>query len=65
MDMAHDFANYRGNHFLIMVDAQSKWPEVIGPMPTTNAEATTNALRVVFARNGLPSQVVSDNGPPF
>ena len=60
-----DFATYRGDHFLIMVDGHSKWPEVIGPIPTTNVKATTDALRVVFARYGLPSQVVSDNGPPF
>jgi hypothetical protein len=29
-----DFATYEGNHYLIVVDAHSKWPEVIGPMKT-------------------------------
>ena len=48
-----------------MVDAHSKWPEVIDPMKTTTAESTANALRSIFARYGLPTQVVSDNGPPF
>lgn len=48
-----------------MVDAHSKWPEVIGPMKTTTAEATANAMRNIFARYGLPKQIVSDNGPPF
>ena len=33
-------------------------------MKTTTAGATCNALRSVFARYGLPAQIVSD-GPPF
>ena len=48
-----------------MVDAHSKWPEVIGPMKTTTAAAITNAMRSIFARYGLPNQIVSNNGPPF
>ena len=60
-----DFTTYQPNHYLIMVDAHSKWPEVVGPMKTTTAEATTNAMRSIFARYGLPNQIVSDNGPPF
>ena len=48
-----------------MVDSHSKWPEVIGPMKTTTADSTINAIRNIFARYGLPTQVVSDNGPPF
>lgn len=60
-----DFATHQSNHYLIVVDAHSKWPEIIGPMKTTTAESTANALRSIFARYGLPTQVVSDNGPPF
>ena len=51
--------------YLIMVDAHSKWPEVIGPMKTTTADYTNYAMRNIFARYGLPTKVVSDNGPPF
>ena len=58
-----DFATYEGNHYLILVDAHSKWPEVLGPMRTTNAEATISALCTIFACYGLPQQIVSDNGP--
>ena len=47
-----------------MVDAHCKWPEVIGPMKTT-ADPTINAMRNIFARYGLVTQVLSDNGPPF
>ena len=60
-----DFATHQAKHYLIMVDAHSKWPEVIGPMKTTTAHSTISAMRNIFARYGLPTQVVSDNGPPF
>ena len=60
-----DFATYNNQHYLIMVDAYSKWPEVIGPMRSTNADATTTAMRNIFSRYGIPDQVVSDRGPPF
>ncbi|XP_063775454.1 uncharacterized protein K02A2.6-like, partial [Pseudophryne corroboree] len=50
--------------FLIAVDAHSKWPEVI-KMKSTTSEKTIAVLRTIFARNGLPEQVCSDNGPKF
>ena len=59
-----DFAGpFLGKSFLIIVDAHSKWPEVI-PMMTTTAEKTIVELRV-FATHGLPEQLVSDNGSQF
>lgn len=60
-----DFASYGDQHYLVVVDAHSKWPEVIGPIKSTSANATADPLRSLFARHGLPVQVVSDNGPPF
>ena len=60
-----DFAGpFMGQHFLIMVDAHSKWPEVI-PMTVTTAERTVIEMRKTFAVHGLPCQIVSDNGPQF
>ncbi|KAK6022923.1 integrase core domain protein [Ostertagia ostertagi] len=53
-----------GEKWLIIVDAKSKWPEVIR-MGLTTAEKTIEKLRMIFATHGLPEQVVSDNGPPF
>lgn len=50
--------------FLVMVDAHSKWPELI-EMKSTTAEQTIKVMRNVFARNGLPKQIVSDSGPQF
>lgn len=65
-DRVHiDFAGpFLGSMFLIMVDAHSKWPEVI-KMKRTTTENTINVLRTVFSRNGIPSRIVSDNGPQF
>ena len=47
-----------------MVDAHSKWPEVI-MMSTTTSTKTIEAFQVIFLRFGLPEQLVSDNGPQF
>ena len=44
---------------LIVVDAHTKWPEVI-PMKTTTVSRTIVVLRSVFARYGLPHQIVCD-----
>ncbi|CAC5425906.1 unnamed protein product [Mytilus coruscus] len=48
----------------IVIDAHSKWPEVI-PMKSTTSTQTIRVLRTIFARAGLPEQIVSDNGPQF
>ena len=48
--------------FLVVVDAHSEWPEVT-VMKSTSAERTIEELRSIFSRFGLPTQLVSDNGP--
>ena len=48
----------------MIVDAFSKWPEVIEMNCSTTAK-TIEALQHVFAIHGLPEQIVSDNGAPF
>jgi transposase InsO family protein len=50
--------------FLVIVDAHSRWPEVI-PMKTRTSSQTIDVLRSVFPCNGLESQIISDNGPQF
>ena len=60
-----DFAGpFQGRMYLIMVDAHSKWPEMI-EMGSTTAKSTIAVLRQVFASHGLPLQLVTDNGPQF
>ena len=60
-----DFAGpMDGRMFLVVVDAHSKWLDVI-PMKTTNAVTTIQQLRTLFSRFGVPESIVSDNGPQF
>ena len=60
-----DFAGpFLDKMFLIVVDAHSKWPEVV-QMSTTTTTKTVEVLQVLFAKYGLPEQLVSDNGPQF
>ena len=60
-----DFAGpMDGRMYLIVVDAHSKWLEVL-PMTTATALTTIQHLRTLFARFGIPESLVSDNGPQF
>ena len=60
-----DFAGpFCGSMWLVLVDAQSKWPEVM-QMKSTTASKTVEVLRSLFSRFGIPHQLVSDNGPQF
>lgn len=50
--------------FLVVVDAHSRWLE-IEKMNTTTSAKTIETLQKLFARYGVPAQLVSDNGPQF
>ena len=56
-----DFFKKDKSTFLIVVDAYSKWLGVI-PMTSTTSLRTIEVLCSLFARYGLPEEVVSDNG---
>lgn len=53
-----------GTTYLVIVDACSKWIEIV-KMDRTTAGSVISKLREIFSRFGIPKQVVSDNGPPF
>ena len=55
---------FKGKMWLIIIDALSKWPEVI-PMTSTDSNKTVEVLRSLFARYGLPNTIVTDNGTQF
>ena len=59
-----DFAEIEGFQALVIIDVHSKWIEAI---PLRNAIATTTiqAVKTFFSSFGLPSEIVSDNGPQF
>lgn len=53
-----------GTTYLVVVDAFSKWIE-ISKVNSTSAKCLIDKLRDMWARFGIPKQMVSDNGPPF
>ncbi|KRY20467.1 Transposon Tf2-9 polyprotein [Trichinella patagoniensis] len=60
-----DFAGpFQGKTFLIVVDAFSKWLEVI-PISEMSTRTVIEELRQLFATHGLPNTVVSDNAAQF
>ena len=60
-----DYAGpYKGEMFLVVVDAYSKWLDV-HCMKSTTSTATIEKLREIFATHGLPATLVSDNGSNF
>ena len=60
-----DYAGpYEGTMFLIVIDAYSKWLEVISVTAATSS-VTIDHLRRMFATHGLPKTLVTDNGTQF
>ncbi|PIO55189.1 hypothetical protein TELCIR_23425, partial [Teladorsagia circumcincta] len=57
-----DFAGpIDGRKFLVIMDAHSKWPEIMG-MSTTTSAATITVYRRIFSQFGYPHALVTDNG---
>ncbi|XP_013909081.1 PREDICTED: uncharacterized protein K02A2.6-like [Thamnophis sirtalis] len=54
----------KGQMFIVIVDAFSKWVELF-LLSATTAPAIIKVLPRVFMTHGLPDLVVSDNGPQF
>ena len=62
---AVDFAGpFLGEMFLVVVDAHSKWTEVV-QMNSTTATKAVEEMRRLFTTHGLLEQLVSDKGPQF
>ena len=60
-----DFAGpINGITYLVLVDAYSKWPEVVPVVPPTTSK-TLEVLGQIFSQHGLPELIVSDNGSQF
>lgn len=60
-----DFAGpFLGHMYLILVDAHSKWIDVV-LMNTITSHNTIEKLMSIFATHGLPKTIVTDNGTTF
>ena len=53
-----------GINYLLVVDYYSKYPEV-QPLQEMTTHNVIKELKSIFARNGTPDMIVSDNGPQF
>ena len=62
--VAVDFFQWQGVHYLVMVDRFSGFP-FVHRMTRTDATSTTKALTRWFAQFGFPDVIRSDGGPPF
>ena len=62
--IAADLCSFEQNTYLVIVDYFSRFIEVCW-LPGEKSEYVVNELKNVFARFGIPSIVVSDNGPCF
>ena len=62
--VATDLFEFQGQHYLLLVDYFSRYPEVIRLTSTTSA-SVISAMKSVLARHGIPSTIVSDNGPQY
>ena len=59
-----DLFEYKHEHYLIIVDYYSKYPE-IARLKSTTSEAVIERMKEIFCRHGIPKIVMSDNGPQF
>ena len=65
-EVAIDFAGPfpSGDYITVVIDEFSRFPEV-ELHTSTSAKAVIPKLDVIFARQGVPDILKSDNGPPF
>ena len=59
-----DVFELRGEHYLLVVDYFSRFPEVI-KLTSTTSTSITAMLKTLFSHHGIPEIACSDNGPQF
>ena len=62
--VASDLVQLNGKTYLLVVDYFSRYVEV-QTLATTTSASVIRALKAIFARHGVPSVLVSDNGPQY
>ncbi|MES9881311.1 MAG: RNase H-like domain-containing protein [Sedimenticola sp.] len=59
-----DLCTANNKNYLVICDYYSNYPEVC-QMKSTSSESVIKAMKFVFAGQGIPQEVFSDNGPQF
>ena len=59
-----DLFEFRGQHYLILVDYYSNFIEV-DRLRQTTSEQVIETCKSQFSRHGIPNELISDNGPQF
>ena len=62
--VAADLFELNNNHYIVIVDYFSRYPEVC-QLKSTTSVSVVKTLKAIFARHGVPSVLLSDNGPQF
>ena len=62
--VATDLFKWKGATYLLVVDYFSKYIE-ISKLEGESSQAVILRLKSIFARHGIPQQVISDNGPQY
>ncbi|KAJ8898451.1 hypothetical protein PR048_003811 [Dryococelus australis] len=61
-----DYASpYQDYHFLVSVDAKSKWAEIVPCSSAPTSKSSIKILKDIFSRNGFPEVMKSDNATIF
>ena len=60
--VAADIMTYQGKDYIVVVDFYSKYPE-IAMLEQKTAACVILHMKSMFARHGIPSQIMSDNMP--
>ena len=62
--VATDLFTWDKSEYLIIVDYHSRYFEV-AKLPNTKSTTVITYTKSMFARHGIPSEVISDNGPQY
>ncbi|KAL7868423.1 hypothetical protein SRHO_G00098070 [Serrasalmus rhombeus] len=62
MKVGADIFVLNGQSYLLLVDSLTKYPEVLN-LPDTTAYTVIQKMKSVFARHGIPKELVSDHVP--
>ncbi|WP_419589125.1 DDE-type integrase/transposase/recombinase, partial [Thiolapillus sp.] len=63
--VASDIFHLEGNHYVIVADYYTKMPFIRRLSTTSSSASVITALKQLFGEHGIPTKLVSDNGPQY